>query len=606
MTETRSDTNGKENPSDESPPQDALWKRPSLGTKLAYAAPYCAIAGMSIPLAIELKIFYTDTLLVPAGLLALAMAIARAFDAITDPVMGWITDHTQTRWGRRKPWIPLGVPLSALFFWLMFAPPRSLSDGGIVIWAGLTFGLYFITYTIWAVPYHGLGLELTPDYDDRTSVFGYRSIAGGVGMTLALPLIYYLKSKEIFPDERQLLSILTGGLALLMVLMFVIPIWRVKENPAFSGRKGSPLIPGIRRALRNRPFRIILFAVILGSIPSTMPPLLMPYFTKYVIGMEDRWRVIFAGIYIFAGFLSVPVWMLMARIYGKLPVWVISACIGIVSSLVMFTVGEGEIVKMIVLEIIRGLGVGSMLILGPAMLADVVDYDEFRTGQRREAQFGSFLSLLPKFVSILAATIPLAILGAVGYDPRMASISSQAVLAIRVLFALFPVAFHIIVLAIILRYPINRKTHQQIQEGISLHQQGQEARDPITDSMLLPVDAMAVDEDTGWFLDNFSPRELDSVLNHGTGDLVRRVLVPVIRAGIVCLGAIVLAIYLVHDSLSMSQIDQVRQGIASCLVVVAGLALTVFLYHLMRIRPAQKMIAEPIDNETIRDHMASL
>ena len=486
----------------------------------------------------------------------------------------------------------------------MFAPPERLSDGGVVVWAGSTFCLYYIFHTIWAVPYHGLGLELTPDYDDRTNVFGYRSIVGGVGLTLSFLILYFLKARGVFPDEREMLSTLTGVLALLMILLFIIPVWHVRENPDFSGRKGSPLIPGIRRALRNRPFRIILFAVIIGSIPSTMPPLLMPYFAKYVIHLDDRWRVIFAGIYVFAGFTSLPIWMLAARFLGKLRVWVISACIGIISSLVMFTVGEGEIVKMIILEIVRGFGVGSMMILGPAMLADVIDYDEFRTGKRREAQFGSFLSLLPKFVSILAATIPLAVLGAVGYDPRMTNLSDQAVLAIRILFALFPVAFHIIVLTIILRYPINRKTHQTIREGIDLHQQGKEAHDPITGTMLLPVDAKSVDEDTGWFLDNFSLKELQSTLGHGPDGLVKKVLIPVTRAAVICTGAILLAIWLIHDSLTMSQIDQLRQGIASCMVVVAGLALTVLLYHIMRISPARKMVSEPVDEEIIREHIA--
>ncbi len=103
------------------------WKKPKLGVKLFYATPFFAIAAMSAPFVVELKIFYTDTVLVPAGLLALAMAIARALDAVTDPVMGWITDHTRSRWGRRKPWILVGLPFGLFFFWLMFSPPESLS-----------------------------------------------------------------------------------------------------------------------------------------------------------------------------------------------------------------------------------------------------------------------------------------------------------------------------------------------------------------------------------------------------------------------------------------------------------------------------------------------
>ncbi len=104
-----------------------VWERPGIGVKLAYGVPFFAFGAIGAPLVLELKIFYTDTLLVPAGLLALAIACARAFDALTDPVMGWISDQTRTRWGRRKPWLPLGALLCALFYWLMFTPPQSLS-----------------------------------------------------------------------------------------------------------------------------------------------------------------------------------------------------------------------------------------------------------------------------------------------------------------------------------------------------------------------------------------------------------------------------------------------------------------------------------------------
>ena len=118
------------------------WKRPGLWVKFAYGISFPAAGAMGAPLVLKLKTFCTGIILVPAGLLALAIACARVFDAITDPVIGWISDQTRTRWGRRKSWLPLGVPLCALFFWLMFAPPRSLTAvNGLVLWAGIMFCL---------------------------------------------------------------------------------------------------------------------------------------------------------------------------------------------------------------------------------------------------------------------------------------------------------------------------------------------------------------------------------------------------------------------------------------------------------------------------------
>jgi len=197
-------------------------------------------------------------------------------------------------------------------------------------------------------------------------------------------------------------------------------------------------------------------------------------------------------------------------------------------------------------------------------------------------------------------------MGAAGYDPTMERLSEGAILAIRILFALFPVAFHLVTMMIILRYPISREVHTTIREGIGRHRQGMEARDPITDRSLLPADAQNVDEETGWFLDNFSPQELRGVLAKGTDTLVRRVFITVIRAALVLVGSIGLILWLLSDSLSRSQADQLRQGVAACIMVVAGLAITVMLFHVLRIRPARKMVAEPIDDQIIRAHLGNI
>ena len=98
-----------------------------LRVKLAFGAPSFAGAGMAIPILIHLTIFYSDVVLIPLGFIALVKAVARAFDAITDPLMGWLTDHTRSRWGRRRPWMVVGAPLAGLAFLMLFSPPVTLS-----------------------------------------------------------------------------------------------------------------------------------------------------------------------------------------------------------------------------------------------------------------------------------------------------------------------------------------------------------------------------------------------------------------------------------------------------------------------------------------------
>jgi GPH family glycoside/pentoside/hexuronide:cation symporter len=590
-----------------------VWEKPGMGKKLAFTLPAFSTSAMIAPLSIELKIFYTDVMLVPPGLLALVTALARAFDALVDPVMAYITDNIRTRWGRRKVFLPIGVPLSAFCYWMMFSPPRSLTEPiSIAIWAGLSFGFYYVFAAVWAVPYHALGLELSPDFHDRTQIFAIRSICGGVGTILSFLSLTWLHGQvggdRWFIDTRQMLHILTGLLALQMFFFYLLPVIGVKEHPEFSRRKGAPLVPGVRRALRNRPFKIILSTMVIGSIASSIPPLLMPFFSKYILHLPDRWRTIFALVYVAAGFVSIPFWMYMSRRLGKLSLIVMASITAGTCGFIFWFVRQGMILAMGVLEFIRGFCTGAQQIVSPSMLADIIDYDEFRTGKRREAQFGMFLSLLPKFISIVAATLPLVILGASGYDPSkgVMALPDSAVLAIRCLFSWFPLGFQAIVLMIILKYPINQAVHQKIREGVIFHQQGKEAVDPITGRTVPAHDMGAVPEDTGWFLDYFSPKELKTIMGQGTKGLLTRVKIPVVRYAMVCFGAVIFTIWLLHDSMSMSQADQIKQGVGTLFIIIAGISLTLTVFHILRIRAAKKMIAQPINANVIQEHLKAI
>ncbi len=145
-----------------------------LMIKVAYGAPSFAGAAMAIPIGIHLTIFYSDTILIPLGVIALVKALARALDAITDPLMGWISDRTRTRWGRRRPWIAIGAPLTSLAFYLMFTPPDELSGLDAAAWFAVTYTLYYLFHTVYIIPHYGLGPELTLDYHERSTLFGIR------------------------------------------------------------------------------------------------------------------------------------------------------------------------------------------------------------------------------------------------------------------------------------------------------------------------------------------------------------------------------------------------------------------------------------------------
>ena len=121
-------------------------ERLSWKIKLLYGAPNFAGAALIIPILVNMPKFYADVVLVPLGFLAIAIALARSLDAISDPIVGWISDRTRTRLGRRRPYLILGAPLCGLAFWKMLSPPEHLTGNQAALWFGVTFTLYFISY----------------------------------------------------------------------------------------------------------------------------------------------------------------------------------------------------------------------------------------------------------------------------------------------------------------------------------------------------------------------------------------------------------------------------------------------------------------------------
>ncbi len=252
-----------------------------LGIKLAYGMPNVAGAAMVIPIGIHMNIFYSDVVGVPLGMIALAVAVARAFDAITDPLMGWLTDRTNTRWGRRLPWMFVGAPLCAVSFVFLFSPPETLTGASAGVWFGATFALYFLFHTMYVIPHYGLGPELTPDYKERSSLFAWMEGFTLVGTMVAAALPGLLLI-PYFGDRRAYM-IFALIFATILTLLYFWQCYRITERPENYQRRPNPLVPGMRRVLRNRPARILLGSYLVGSITGAIPGLMTPYFVTYVL-----------------------------------------------------------------------------------------------------------------------------------------------------------------------------------------------------------------------------------------------------------------------------------------------------------------------------------
>jgi glycoside/pentoside/hexuronide:cation symporter, GPH family len=568
--------------------------------KVLYGAPNVAGAALAIPIAINMPKFYTDVVGVPLGYLAIAIALARSFDALSDPAIGWLSDHTRTRLGRRRPYLIVGPPFCGLAFYLLMSPPRGLPPLSSAFWFGTFFILYFLFHTVYVLPHYALGPELTLDYNERTSLFGVRESFTIIGTIIAASAPGFMVH-ALGWDEREVFSALGILFAVLLVTLYWALAWGVRERTEFTSRESNPFVPGVRRALRNRPFRILLASYVVSSISGAIPATMVPFFNQYVIQPKNPalWLSIELLGYFVTGILCMPLWVAGARRFGKRPAWLASFVMGTTGGAAMFFLGKGDTLGLLILICWAGASFGAGLFLGPAMQADVIDYDELHTGKRREAQYTAFWSILPKFVAIPSAALPFAVLASIGYVPNAVQ-SPEVLLAIRAIFALAPAFCAVLSFVIAWRYPITEEVHRAIRDGIELHGEGRAAIDPMTGETVLPPAGRQVDDDTGWFLDYFSPGELRRYLARGSASPVRDVRLAAAASIAVVIGSGLLAL---HD---LRGIASNPGALASIAVVTSGFALAIFVFHLLRLGAARKLAAGSVDPELIRAHLGEI
>jgi GPH family glycoside/pentoside/hexuronide:cation symporter len=355
----------------------------------------------------------------------------------------------------------------------------------------------------------------------------------------------------------------------------------------------------VRRTLRSRPFRILLLSYLIGATTAGISGLLWPYFATYVLKLSGGQQgVLLASIFVW-GFVSIPIWVRTTRRWGKKWNYICARLMGAASAIGMFFMREGDLVPAAFLLALAGLAYGGYMMLGPSIQADVIDYDELHTGKRREGQYGALWNIMIKFTTVPGAAIPLGILASVGYQPNVEQ-TDAVILTTMALYALAPATTAILSIGVFLMFPINERTHVAVLEGIERHQRGESAVDPLTGRLVAPPSGREIDEDTGWFLDHFSRRELTRAVARGPETLGRSAIRAVVLSLAIFVGALGLALQGLGD---MSE----RPGILTVLeIMTAGLALTALIYHAVRVAAARRMRTDPVPVDVIEAHLRGL
>lgn len=585
---------------DEAPGRASVSESDRIARPVLLAFSVRAFFGGSMALltAVYLGKYYLDVMLLPAGLLALGMAISRAFDALTDPAMGYISDYTTTRWGRRKPWIVIGVLGNAVMFYLLFVPRVEPATSTVMLWFFTCYALSYLFVTISHIPRQALGKELTFDAVERIRLFGTASLFEAFGVLIGALLPAVLALGLGIKDMATQMELLAPTFAIGYFAANMWLVYRVPERAHKPPERRPALIPSIRQIFHNKPFWILFLAKVLKAIPAALPASLAPFFLQYVLGVPEDKLVIWTGIliliYFGSGFLALPVWMRLARRWGKKKTFMVASAVGVVGNGLTFFAGSGDLYYVMGVGVLVGVQLHVWFMLLRAMQADVIDYDELLTGERREGLYVSLWEIIPKFAVATGTAFGLATLGLCGYEPNALTQSATVISALKVMFAVVPAVFDGLAIVVMLSYPLIESLHARIRELLPEVQTGATIRDPLSQRTLARAPVEAAGERI--LLEHFSTRELRAYHQTQRSPLGSAGLWAILCA----LGAgagIFAVLHLVPD------LDSDPGPLPTLAIIGAGLCVTGLIFHAVRVLAARRLARSPIAPEAVARHL---
>jgi glycoside/pentoside/hexuronide:cation symporter, GPH family len=454
--------------------------------KLAYAMPAFALAVVGIPVYVYIPKFYTDIVGVDIAVVGYLLFGVRIFDAVTDPVIGWWSDRSNNFMGRRRPYILYGSLLLALAMFFLFAPPQGATTFIQTLWFAVWIYLLFLFWTITAVPYESLGPELTRDYNDRTSLFALRDgllIAGTLIAAAAPAIVKGLWGLDGNPEgERRTFLRIALLYAPLLIGACGFCVYRLKERAPAAHIVRLKVSISLKMIRHNKPFMILLTAFTISALGSNLPAALILYYVQYVL--ESSNADLFLIAYFVTGIVFLPLWIRIAASIGKKPAWLLSMLINTAAFTGVYFLGSGDEWIYGILVVVSGIGFGATLTLPSSLQADVIDYDEMVSGERREGQYVGMWSVAKKLSAAVGVGTGLAVLGMVGYVPNVEQ-SETVKWVIRGFYALIPSICNLVAIAIALFYPLSGEIHQKIIDAIDALKIGKSVANPLKPSHVI-------------------------------------------------------------------------------------------------------------------------
>jgi len=408
--------------------------------------------------------FYVDVLKLPAFWVAtIGMTLYGIWNAVNDPMIGYVSDRTSTRWGRRIPWIAGGLLPLVVFFILVWSPP-GLAPTGLFVYFLVVIFLYDFFYTLVVLNWTSLFPEMFTSLRERAHVSAWRQIFGNVGLILGVALVPVLYGTVGWPGMGLILGVVTG-------VALGISLLGSREDPSLRGEP-LPLGPALRYTLANRSFLTFVLTSLTVQFSWTVLMATLRFYTKYVLGLnEGQHTLMLLGCFLVVFVLLHPWGRITVRLGPRKAMMVGLVIFGLTLLPAWFV---SDFAGGVVYAALLGLGLPGLMLLLDVLISDVIDEDELRSGARREGMYFGVHALFIRLGISFQGLVMGAVLTATGYDPNLAVQPASALWGMRFLMAGVPLVAVALAFLCMVLYPLHGERLAAVKAQVARHRAGGE------------------------------------------------------------------------------------------------------------------------------------
>jgi GPH family glycoside/pentoside/hexuronide:cation symporter len=429
-------------------------------TKLLYGVGDIGFSLTTTIIGAFFAIFLTDVVGISPGAAGLAIFVGSTWDYINDPIMGYISDRTRTRWGRRRPYLLFGPLPFALAFALMWWHPPFEQEWLLAVYYAVAYLFFDAAATLLYMPYFALTPELTSDYDERTSLTSYRMFFSILGSLVAFTVPWFIIGSF---DPQSGPHVLAMGVifAIASALPLLLVFAGTREREEFMQQERPTLRRSLSLVVRNRPF---LFG--LGIFLATWVSIIilqdsLAYFIKHVVKREAESQLIMGTVFVTA-ILVLPLWNWISQRTSKRWAYIGGIAFWAVVQIVLVTVtAQTSLAVILFLCFLAGCGVAAAHVLPWAIIPDAIEWGELQTGERHEGMAYSLVTLLRKVATSIAIPATLWLLHLTGYNGLAEQQPASALLGLRLVIGPIPALLLCLGIAFAFFYPLTRQKHAE-------------------------------------------------------------------------------------------------------------------------------------------------